>query len=148
MNLISSFGFSARWRRQCLDAVHLAPGMSVVDLMTGMGELLGGVDRRLEGRGRIVAIDLSPEMCRRAQESSGRCESVVTTCEADVLEYPFEEGFADAVVCSFGLKTLSPNQIERLAEKVSRLLKSGGTFAFLEISVPPSLGSAGHSCST
>lgn len=40
------------------------------------------------------------------------------------------------IVSSFGLKTFSPDQIERLTVEVARLLKPGGVFSFLEISVP------------
>jgi demethylmenaquinone methyltransferase/2-methoxy-6-polyprenyl-1,4-benzoquinol methylase len=38
VNRITSFGFSVRWRRQCVRLLDLKPGMTVADFMTGMGE--------------------------------------------------------------------------------------------------------------
>jgi ubiquinone/menaquinone biosynthesis C-methylase UbiE len=39
VNLISSFGFAARWRHQLVDDLLLANASHVVDLMSGMNEL-------------------------------------------------------------------------------------------------------------
>ena len=38
MNYITSFGFSERWRRKCVEEIQIEKGKNVVDLMTGMGE--------------------------------------------------------------------------------------------------------------
>ncbi len=43
------------------------------------------------------------------------------------------------MVSSFGLKTFDREQQRRLAHTVAQLLKSGGSFPFVEISVPPFL---------
>ena len=39
VNLVSSFGFTLLWRRQCLRSIRIDPSDEVLDLMTGMGEL-------------------------------------------------------------------------------------------------------------
>ena len=57
----------------------------------------------------------------------------------DVLTWNPPPAFADAVVSSFGLKTFDREQQRRLAHTVARLLKPGGTYSFVEISVPPFL---------
>ncbi|MBQ0788778.1 MAG: class I SAM-dependent methyltransferase [Oceanihabitans sp.] len=36
MNYSTSFGFSERWRRQCVEEIEIGKGKIVVDLMTGM----------------------------------------------------------------------------------------------------------------
>ena len=137
-NLIASFGFAARWRKQCLRELPLGPGATVLDLMTGMGELCPDVARRLGPSGVIRALDLSPVMCRGAGRLVGKVASRLEIIEADVLECGLASESADAVVSSFGVKTFSAVQFRRLAEQVARLLKPGGCFSFLEISVPPS----------
>ena len=38
MNYITSFGFSERWRKQCVNSIEIKRNSTVVDLMTGMGE--------------------------------------------------------------------------------------------------------------
>jgi ubiquinone/menaquinone biosynthesis C-methylase UbiE len=137
INLISSFGFAARWRKQCVRALAAQPGWSVLDLMTGMGELCPDLARAVGPAGSVRAIDLSPEMCRRAARTAERCGCRVEVIEADALADDLVPADVDGVVSSFGLKTFSPEQTRRLAEQVARRLKPGGRFAFVEISVPP-----------
>lgn len=137
VNLISSFGFAAWWRRQCLSQTELPVGASVVDLMTGMGELCGPVARRIGPSGKILAIDLSPVMCGEARSKTLRLPCPVDVLEADALAGLPPAGMADVVVSSFGLKTFSPDQQRQLAVEIWRLLKPGGRFSLLEISVPP-----------
>ncbi len=137
INLISSFGFSARWRKQCVRALGPRAGWTVLDLMTGMGELCPDLSRAVGPAGVIHAIDLSPEMCLRARRTAAGCTCRIEVVEADVLHNEIAPATADAVVSSFGLKTFSPEQTRRLAGQVARLLKPGGRFALVEISVPP-----------
>ena len=60
VNLLSSFGFCIRWRRQCLRLIDFRPGSTVLDLMCGMGELGSDVADRIGGHGSLLALDLSP----------------------------------------------------------------------------------------
>lgn len=137
VNLIASFGFAARWRRQCLRLVPVRPGAAALDLMTGMGELVPDLARRVGPEGSVRAVDLSPVMCRLARKHISRAGCPVEVVEADALGPDLPPGSADAVVSSFGLKTFDAGQTERLAAQVARALKPGGAFALVEISVPP-----------
>jgi ubiquinone/menaquinone biosynthesis C-methylase UbiE len=136
VNLFSSFGFTARWRHQVVADLPLSSAACVVDLMSGMGELWRSLSRRLPGSARVVGVDISPEMARRARRTWHFPVDVVVT---DVLTWQPGSAIADVVVSSFGLKTLDREQQERLARKVAELLRPGGTYAFIEISVPPFL---------
>lgn len=137
-NLISSFGFSARWRAQCIRAAHVEPGMRVYDMMAGMNECAHLIARQLDGKGAIAAVDFCPAMCRQAEKEADRLRSSVEVriLNEDALRSSLPAASADRVVCSFGLKTLSDAQVERFAEEIARLLKPGGRCALLEISVP------------
>ena len=139
VNLISSLGFARRWRKQCLDSIAVAPGDSVVDLMTGMGELCPDL-LRLTGRsGAVLAMDISAEMCRRAsRHGSSVSGDHFHVIQADALNIPLEDQSVDCVVSTFGLKTFNELQRQRLASEVKRVLKPGGQFSFMEISVPAS----------
>ena len=87
--------------------------------------------------GRVIAVDLSPVMCRAARRNAaGIPGAAVEVLEGDALELALPEASADCVVSSFGLKTFSPDQVRILARQVSRVLRPGGVFSFLEISVP------------
>lgn len=139
VNLISSFGFAWRWRRQCLRSIDITRSATVLDLMTGMGELCPGISRIVGAEGAIIALDISPVMCERARRlipasSHPRFEVL----QADALDCPIDDESVDFVVSTFGLKTFNSEQLATLAREVHRVLRPGGQFAFLEISVPTS----------
>ncbi|WP_420631513.1 class I SAM-dependent methyltransferase [Candidatus Leptofilum sp.] len=137
VNLISSFGFARRWRRQCLRSIEIAPGSSVLDLMTGMGELCPDLLKILGVNGSVQAIDISPVMCARAkQHASAKDPLRLCVIQANALNCPIDNESVDYVVSTFGLKTFNLRQLAALANEVSRVLRPGGQFAFLEISVP------------
>lgn len=138
MNLITSFGFARRWRRQLVRGVSIPTGAAVVDLMTGQGELCPDVARQVGPEGRIAAVDISPVMCAQAARyTAGKLPCEIRVIEADALRCDLPDASADVVVSSFGLKTFSAEQLAELAAVVFRLLRPGGAFAFIEISVPP-----------
>ena len=134
VNLLSSFGFTARWRHQAVEDLPLSEAECIVDLMSGMGELWRSLSRKLPPTARVVGVDLSPEMAQRTPRSWRFAAEVRV---ADVLVWDGPSGVADVVVSSFGLKTFDRDQQSRLAQRVARLLKPGGCFSFVEISVPP-----------
>ncbi len=133
VNLISSFGFTARWRHQAVAGLPLASADCVVDLMSGMGELWRSLGSTLPPSARVVGVDISPEMARRTQREWPFSTQVDV---ADVLTWEPKGAFADVVVSSFGLKTFDREQQRRLAYRVGHVLKPGGTYSFIEISVP------------
>ena len=133
VNLVSSFGFTARWRRQVVDGLPLTSANSVVDLMSGMGELWRSLAGGLPPSCHVLGVDLSQEMTRRARR---HWPFDVDVLQQDVLDWNAEESSADIVVSSFGLKTFDREQQQRLAHVVAKLLRPGGTYSFIEISVP------------
>jgi demethylmenaquinone methyltransferase/2-methoxy-6-polyprenyl-1,4-benzoquinol methylase len=137
VNYISSFGFCKRWREACVAMADINPGLTVYDLMTGMGECWPSIGSGLQGSGRLVALDISPTMCRRARTHIPQMDVPVQLHEQDMLQNTLPSGQADRVVSCFGLKTFSPEQRATLADEIARLLIPGGRFSLLEISVPP-----------
>ncbi|MFP6905125.1 MAG: class I SAM-dependent methyltransferase [Verrucomicrobiota bacterium] len=136
VNHITSLGFSSRWRNQCASHLAYKPDAVIFDLMTGMGEcwpsLLPGLTS-----GRIVAIDFSEGMLYHAHARKTKLDTErVQIHQADVLANEFPEASADHIICAFGLNTLTPGQIAQLGVEIARLLKPGGTYSILEISVP------------
>ena len=95
------FAFSIGWfYRTTVRRIAPRPGMTVLDLCTGTGEIA----HRCAAAGAVVTgIDLSPEMLARARrklESRG-LEAALEIADARRLD--FEDGAFDVVVISFGL---------------------------------------------
>ncbi|HET9830845.1 MAG TPA: class I SAM-dependent methyltransferase [Vicinamibacterales bacterium] len=138
VNVVSSFGFCLRWRRQCVDGARLASRGKVCDLMSGAGELWPLVVRDLGGVGHITAVDLSPSMNARGATAATALPIRVDVLTGDALASPLLDASVDVVMSSFGLKTFNRCQLRALAIEVARILKPGGRVSFVEISVPPS----------
>ena len=54
--------------------------------------------------------------------------------QADVLRLPVRENSIDGVTCGFALRNLT--ELPAFFEEVSRVLKSGGRFGFLDVAEP------------
>lgn len=136
VNYVSSFGFAERWRRQCAKETSQRRQPVVVDLMSGMGEMWSSIRAHFHHEATIVAVELSAEMCKRSAANARRYGA--TLIQANALNLPLADNSTDIVISGFGLKTFSPEQRQKLACEVKRILKPGGEFAFIEISVPES----------
>ena len=136
---LCSLGFTERWRRQCVAALP-KPGVEApvcYDLMAGTGEVWPHLLKRFPRAGRIVAIDISSGMHRRAMERlhahrAHRIEFI----EDDVLASALAPASADLIISTFGLKTFNAAQHRRLARLIAQVLKPGGAFALIEASDP------------
>lgn len=135
VNLVSSLGLAVRWRHTVVAAIPATgPLGRVVDLMSGMGELWRSLALARPEVTEVIAVDISAQMISRAPR---RQRFAVRVCEENVLQCSLPSGDCDAVISSFGLKTFDRAQQNALASVVARLLRPGGVFSFIEISVPP-----------
>jgi len=136
---ISSFGFIALWRRQCVARLD-APQDSqpiVVDLMAGTGEVWPYLLRRFPMLEKVTALDISHRMHLEAVDRlHGAYASKITHIEADALSTDLPANYADVLVSTFGLKTFNAEQQAVLAQQIARILKPGGSFALIEASDP------------
>ena len=136
---VASFGFVARWRRQCVDALPLPDGRfeTVADLMAGTGEIWPRLLRRLPEGATVTAIDISHQMHLHAMDRLHRDRTDrITHIEANFLDSDLPDGFADCAVSSFGVKTLSQAQQAVFAREMARILRPGGTFSLVEAADP------------
>lgn len=137
VNLISSFGFSARWRRQFIQHVYLKPGMTIYDLMCGMGECWVVLAPHLTPNGQLIGVDLSKGMLVGAEQRRSQFPNLnITLLKQNILANTLEADCADTIVCGFGIKTFNDQQCELFAAEIKRLLKPQGTFSLIEVSVP------------
>jgi ubiquinone/menaquinone biosynthesis C-methylase UbiE len=106
--------------------------------MTGMGECWRGIVRRISPRGRLVAVDISEKMVEAARLRRERRfpADPITILRQDLLNSGLADQSAQHVVVAFGVKTFSEQQREAFARELLRILKPGGTFSLVEVSVP------------
>jgi demethylmenaquinone methyltransferase/2-methoxy-6-polyprenyl-1,4-benzoquinol methylase len=139
VNYITSFGFSERWRRQCVEEIGIEKGKIVIDLMTGMGECWKHILKNSDNNSKLIGLDFSTEMINRAEKNKRKFEkSTIEVLKENVFENSIENGTADYVISGFGLKTFNDEQLGKLANEIDRILKPNGKFSLIDVSVPNS----------
>lgn len=135
-NYISSFGFTERWRKQCVREIDWGTDVKKgYDLMSGMGESWHLILK--ESNVKITGVDISREMNKKAKRQLTKNKDwEITIREENVLDNQMESETADFIISTFGLKTFSKEQLKLLAKEIARMLRKGGQFSMIEISEP------------
>ncbi|MFY9620018.1 MAG: methyltransferase domain-containing protein [Pyrinomonadaceae bacterium] len=107
-----------------LSASHVKPGMRVLDVGCGPGELALRVLPLVGDNGCVAAIDLVPEMLPRATAA----ESLIVFGVADAESLPFRDATFDLVMCR-GAVMHFPDATQALCEAY-RVLRPGGRAVF------------------
>jgi len=125
--LVSNDGWDHNSHYHSFLLKHLPPHCVEV-LEIGCGT--GAFSRRLATRsGRVLALDLSPQMIRIAKERSGQ-HSNIDFQVADALAWEFPAGQFD---CVASIATLHHLPYEEMLSKMKRALKLNGTLIVLDI---------------
>ena len=137
VNYLTSFGFSSRWRKQCINKAAIEPGMVVYDLTCGMGECWHTIAENLANDGQLFALDFSQGMLKGAERRKQKLPNLnIALQQQDILSNTLENNSADCIISVFGLKTFSDEQKRVFAAEIKRILKPQGTFSLIEVSVP------------
>ncbi len=138
-NQLMAMGLARSWRSKALSV--LRPGMKVLDLGCGTGDLSIQAAAVLGKDGEVTAIDFSEKMIefgkRRLEKalSSGVRHAPVRFILKKAEELPMEEGYYDLVVSGFVLRNIYEN-IGSILQGVRRSLKEGGRISFLDLTEP------------
>jgi demethylmenaquinone methyltransferase/2-methoxy-6-polyprenyl-1,4-benzoquinol methylase len=127
-----SFGWDAFWKRALVRRLPRRRAARVLDLACGTGDLTMLLARRYRD-GEVSGVDLSPAMLARARRRRG-AEGLRFRL-GDLGRLPFPSGHFDVVTGGYALRN-APSLSVALQE-VQRVLKPGGTAAFLDFSKSP-----------
>ncbi|MFO7858848.1 MAG: bifunctional demethylmenaquinone methyltransferase/2-methoxy-6-polyprenyl-1,4-benzoquinol methylase UbiE [Ectothiorhodospiraceae bacterium] len=134
MNDLMSLGLHRLWKRQTVAAAQLRPGMRVLDLAAGTGDLAELMAPQVESRGQVVLADRSEAMLaegrNRLLDAGWLAPLDYTLADAETL--PFASNRFDRVTMGFGLRNVT-DKTRALAE-MKRVLRPGGRALVLEFS--------------
>jgi len=119
-----------------LELLAAAPGEHVLELGFGTGRALVALTGAVGPEGRVVGIDLSSGMRRKAVERLGRAGLAgrVELIRGDACELPFDASRFDAIFSSFFLDLLDTPEIPECLGECRRVLAPGGRIVLVSMS--------------
>ena len=110
----------------------LRPGETVLDLGSGAGIDVFLAAREVGSTGRVIGVDMTPEMLERARENARR--HAITNVEfrqGDIESMPVEDATVDVVISNCVIN-LAPDKAKVYSE-MHRVLKPGGRFVISDM---------------
>src|SRR4051812_16770162 len=114
----------APWAPKLLDLAEVGPGMQVLDVACGTGVVTRLAAERVGSGGRVVGLDVNPDMLSVAQRLAPVGGASIEWLEASALEMPLLDAAFDVVLCQHGLQQF-PDRPTALRE-MRRVLAPGG----------------------
>lgn len=114
----------------------IEPGMTVLEVGPGNGRYTVETARRVGRAGKVVAIDIEPQMIARV-ERRAEAEAIhnLEARVADVYQLPFDTGTFDAVYMLTVIGEIP--EPERALRELYRVLSPSGTLAVSELLTDP-----------
>jgi len=137
MNDLMSAGLHRLWKHRMLAVAAVRPGMRVLDVAAGSGDIALGLCHRLGGAGRVVLTDLNGPMLAegaRHMLDHGLLPGRADCIQSDGCRLPFRDNSFDLVSIAFGIRNFT--DIEAGLAEFHRVLAPGGQFICLEFSHP------------
>jgi demethylmenaquinone methyltransferase/2-methoxy-6-polyprenyl-1,4-benzoquinol methylase len=131
INALMSLGWGRRYRREMLQAGGLRPGMRLLDVATGTGQVAAEARRVLGDTGAVIGLDASRGMLTEARRAGAADLLVLGSTDA----LPFADGSFDFVSMGYALRHVADLNVA--FRELHRVLTPGGIMLLLELTPPP-----------
>jgi demethylmenaquinone methyltransferase/2-methoxy-6-polyprenyl-1,4-benzoquinol methylase len=139
-----SYGQDQRWKRRVIALAAPRPGLRVLDLATGTGDLAFAAAAR---GARVVGLDITYRMIELARRKSqpaspklagagGERRRALQFMVGDMLALPFPAASFDIVTTGYGLRNVP--DLPQAIEEIRRVLAPGGQAVSLDFNRPAS----------
>jgi demethylmenaquinone methyltransferase/2-methoxy-6-polyprenyl-1,4-benzoquinol methylase len=137
MNDAMSLGVHRLWKDAMLDWLAPWPGMRLLDVAGGTGDIAFRFLRRVKGQGHATVLDMTEDMLEagRRRAEAARFAGALDWVAGDAMALPFADASFDAYTISFGIRNVT--RIEEALAEAFRVLRPGGRLLVLEFSRVP-----------
>jgi len=131
-----SYGQDRRWKRRVMALAEPRPGLRVLDLATGTGDLAFAAAAR---GARVVGLDITYRMIELARRKVARPDRAPERgaphfMVGDMLALPFPAASFDIVTTGYGLRNVP--DLPQAIEEIRRVLAPGGQAVSLDFNRP------------
>ena len=136
MNDVMSFGIHRFWKRFTIETAGARPGMKVLDLAGGTGDLTAKFSHIVGEKGQVVLADINDSMLKvgRTKLRDKGIVGNVNYVQANAEALPFPDNHFDIITIAFGLRNVTDK--DAALRSMNRVLKPGGKLLVLEFSKP------------
>ncbi len=130
ITVLLSYGQDRRWKRRLVSMAPIGPGVRVLDLACGTGDITYALD---DAGARSVGLDVTSRMVEiaRAKRPSATKPGFLV---GDMMALPFGDATFDVVTTGYGIRNV-PVIAEAVAE-MARVLRPGGVLLSLDFDRP------------
>jgi demethylmenaquinone methyltransferase/2-methoxy-6-polyprenyl-1,4-benzoquinol methylase len=132
MNDVLSGGLHRLWKAFTIRQAGVRPGMRVLDVAAGTGDLARAFARAAGPGGLVVLTDINEQMLTAGRDRLLDEGRIVPAVRCDAERLPFPDRTFDVVSVGFGLRNMTHKELA-LAQ-MRRVLKPGGRLLVLEFS--------------
>jgi len=132
MNDLMSAGLHRWWKTFTVRQADVRPGMKVLDIAGGTGDLARAFARRTGAQGLVVLTDINGAMLREGRNRLLDHGLMLPLAQCDAEQLPFASNTFDVVSVAFGLRNMT-HKDAALAE-MRRVTRPGGKVMVLEFS--------------
>lgn len=132
MNDLMSAGLHRLWKAFTVRQAGVRPGMRVLDIAGGTGDLALAFARQAGANGLVLLTDVNGAMLRAGRDRTLDAGLALPVLQCDAEALPFRADSFDVVTVAFGLRNMT-HKDAALAE-MYRVLRPGGRLLVLEFS--------------
>lgn len=132
MNDLMSAGLHRAWKAYTVMVADVRPGMRVLDIAGGTGDLAMAFAPLVGAQGQVVHTDINEAMLRTGRDRLIDAGFALPTLVCDAEQLPFPDQYFDRVSVAFGLRNMTHK--DAALKEMHRVLKPQGRLLVLEFS--------------